>query len=176
MNSTPGDVGFASQPGFINWWIRLAQRRKYGKYSPCARWNHVFMVTDTSGGIIQAVSRGMVRGHVSDYAGQDIEVRRPPYGPTWVRNGSQMGGLTAAEAMEELWADHDHYGFLTIASVALALLTGTKLRFGIDGTEICSGAVAYALTRANIDVGQDCEFNTPADLFSYAIAQNWTRP
>lgn len=168
MNSLPGDVGFASQPGFINWWIRFAQRRKYGKYSPAARWNHVFMVTGNNGELIQADARGMVRGNLKDYAHQTIELRGPHYGPG--------EAAIAAYAMEELLAAHDHYGFLTIASVALSMLTETKLRFGIDGTEICSGAVSYALTRANIDVGQDAEFNTPADLFSYAIAQNWARP
>lgn len=171
MTAAPGDVGFASQPGFINGCIRFAQRRKYGKYSPCARWNHVFMITGDNGELIQATGSGMVRGHLSDYAHQDIELRRPPYA-----SGIFPVGYIAAAAMEELLAAHDHYGFLTIASVALNLLTGTKLRFGLTGTEICSGAVAYGLTRENEDVGQDELFDTPADLFSYAIAQNWTRP
>lgn len=163
--SVPGDVGFACQPGFINWWIKFAQRRKYGKNSPAAKWNHTFMVTSYQGDLVQAVSSGMEKGHLADYAGQDIELRRPPYAAGEAAN--------AVAATEELWADHSRYGMLTIASVALSLLTGTKLRFGLDGTEICSGAVSYALTRANVDVGQDAEFNTPADVYSYALAQKW---
>ena len=165
--SAPGDVGFASQPGFINWWIRFAQRRKYGK-GPAAKYNHVFMVTGYNGELIQAVSRGMVRGHLSDYTGQDVEMRRPPYA-----SGTFPVGVIAASAMEELLRNHDHYGFLTIACIAVSLLTGTRLRFGLAGTEICSGAVAYALTRANVDCGDDESFDTPADLMHIAMARNW---
>jgi hypothetical protein len=129
----------------------------------------VALITSYKGDLIQAISRGMVRGHLSDYAGQDIEIRRPPYVPSTVVSGGDI----ATSAMEELLADHDRYGFMTIASVALTLLTGTKLRFGLDGTEICSGAVAYALTRANVDMGQDAEFSTPADCYAVALAQKW---
>jgi hypothetical protein len=164
--STPGDIGFVSQPGFINWWIRFAQRRKYGRYSVAARWNHVFIVTDIYGGIIEADPGGVTRANLRKYRNQDFELRRPPYGP---------GGaaIVVAAATEHLGRK---YGFLTIASVALSLLTGTKLRFGISGQEICSGEAADDMTRANIDCGPDESFDTPADLFNEAITQNWIRP
>lgn len=157
MTPTAGDIGFASQPGFINWAIRFAQRRKYGKNSPAARWNHVFMVTDDVGGIIQANAAGVQRGRLSQYATTDYEVKRPPY------ESPRCAQIAVAAMTEQLG---DHYGFLTIASVALSLLTGTKLRFGISGQEICSGACADALTRADIDCGPDDAFDTPADLYS----------
>jgi hypothetical protein len=111
----------------------------------------------------------MVRGHLSDYAGQDIEIRRPPYTPSTIVSGGDI----ATSAMEELLADHDEYGWVEIACVALALLTGTKVRFGVKDTLICSGAVSYALTRANIDVGDDSDWNTPSDLYSYALSAGW---
>lgn len=165
VNVLPGDVGFADQRGFVNWWIRFAQRRKYGT-GPAARWNHTFMVTGIGGELVQAESSGMARGHLSDYNGQEFVVLRPFY--------ADRADIAAA-AIEELLTEHDRYGFLTIASVAISLLTGTRLRFGLSGTEICSGAVAYALTRANVDMGPDCEFDTPADVYATALTQRWVR-
>src|SRR5688500_20378531 len=39
------------------------------------------------------------------------------------------------------------YGFLTILSLALTLLTGAKINFGQDGSSICSGLVARSEER-----------------------------
>jgi hypothetical protein len=161
--STPGDIGLTSQPGFVEWWIRFAQRRKYGN-SPVAKYNHAFMVVGTDGELIQATGSGMARGNLRDYAGQDVTLVRPPY---------PNGPSAAVATMEELLAAHDNYGWLTIASVALTLMTGTKLRFGLSGTEICSGAVAYALTRSDIDCGDDESFDTPADLAEIVATHGW---
>ena len=160
----PGDVGWADQNGFIPDWIRFAQKRKYHG-SPAALYNHCFLVVGAHGELIQANGNGMGRGNVSDYVGQDVAYRRPPY------IGIQQAA--AVSAMEELLYDHDQYGWVAIACGALALLTGTKVRFGVKDTLICSGAVSYALTRADIDVGDDSDWNSPADVMQYAIAGNW---
>lgn len=136
--------------------IQFAQRVKYGKNSPAAQFNHVFFVSDDVGGIIQANQSGVERGHLSQYTGQTYELKRPPYGP----GGAQEAVAAMTEQLGEC------YGFLTIACVALALLTGTKLRFGISGQEICSGSCADALTRGGVDCGPDCSFDTPADLYA----------
>lgn len=160
--STPGDVGWVEQQDVTSWWIRFAQRRKYGKDAPEAQWNHVFLVSGSQGEIIEADPSGVSNGNLSEYSGATVALRRPPYVKT---------APTAVMAMRALIGRR--YGFLTIASVAISMLTGTKLRFGLSGTEICSGAVSYALTRANLDMGLDCEFNTPADVMHIAIAQNW---
>lgn len=156
MMPQAGDIGFVSQHDFTAWWIRFAQRRKYGKASPAARYNHVFMVIDDAGSIIQADPTGVELGHLSQYHGVDFVIKRPAYGPGEAAN--------AVAAMREQLGTH--YGWLTIASVGLMLLTGTRLRFGLAGTEICSGAAAYAMTRANMDCGQDETYDTPADLYS----------
>jgi hypothetical protein len=161
--SAPGDIGFVCQHDWTAFWIQVAQRVKYGKGSPAARWNHVFIVTDDVGGIIQANQSGVERGHLRQYIHDEYELRRPPYAPG--------GGQIVAEA-----ATHHlgrKYGWLTIASVTLSLLTGTKLRFGIAGDEICSGEAADDVTRANIDVGPDESFSTPADLYAVALAEKW---
>lgn len=164
--STPGDVYWANQPGFVPWWIKLAQKRKYGANAPEALFNHVFMVVGTQGEIIEANAPGMERGNLSDYGPDDkLACRRPAY--------TGFGARIAVAAMEELLARKDHYNYLAILSVAIAMLTGTRIRLGISGEEICSGAVAYALTRANIDCGDDESWATPADLMHEAIVQGW---
>jgi len=150
-----GDIGFVSQHDFTAWWIRFAERRKYGK-STAAHYNHVFMVTDDLGTIIQADPSGVEYGHISAYRGQDFVLKTPPYGPG--------DAEIAVQAMKSFVGEK--YGWLTIASVGLSLLTGTRLRFGLAGTEICSGAAADAMTRANVDCGPDATFDTPADLYA----------
>jgi|SRR5579859_6678252 len=168
MSAQPGDVLFVSQRDWTAFFIKLAQRFKYHG-SPAARFNHVALITDDFGGLVQANQSGVERGNLSGYKGQDIEIRRPPYGP--VGNLSNGESANAVLAMHELLGDS--YGWIAIACVALTLLTGTRLRFGVQNTLICSGAVSFALTRANVDVGDDSDWNSPADLMAIAIAGNW---
>ena len=157
----PGDVGFLSKRGdFIASLIRFAQRRKYGNV-PAAHYNHVFMVVDVDGTIVEAMPSGVRVSNVSEYAGEDYVIKTPPYAP-----GEAANAVAAMRA-----SVGEGYGVLTFVCVALSLMTGTKLRFGIAGTEICSGACADALTRANIDCGPDATYDTPADL--YALVK-WT--
>ncbi len=150
-----GDIGFVEQRDFTSWWIRFAQRRKYGNV-PAAKYNHAFMCADEQGVIIEANPSGVAVDHISKYAGVDVVFKRPPY--------AVGAAAIAVRAMRSYVGER--YGFLTIACVALSMLTGSRLRFGIAGTEICSGACADALTRANIDCGPDPTYDTPADLYS----------
>jgi hypothetical protein len=161
MNARAGDIGFVDEHDWTAFFISFAQKRKYGKNNPAARWTHVFFVSDDFGSIIQANPTGVERGRLSEYRGMTYELKRPPYEPG--RAADAVAAMT-----EQLGRE---YGFLTIASVALALMTGTKLRFGISGSEICSGSCADALTRANVDCGPDESFDTPSDL--YALV-GWT--
>ena len=163
--STPGDVGWIVQHDFASWWIRWAQQRKYGKHAPEARYNHCFLVVGTAGEIIEADPSGIALGNLSEYAGTEMVLRTPPYAPG--------DAAVAVAAAHELLDAGDRYGFLVMGSLAVAMLTGTKLRIGIKGTQVCSGAVSYEVTRANIDVGQDEEYNTPADVMHVAGAQAW---
>lgn len=162
----PGDVGFSSNHDFTGSCIRWAQARKYGRGSQEARFNHTFMIINVRGDLIEAQSSGVVQRNMSEYpaASADFEVYRPPY----VLGGGQI----AADAMTE--ALGEQYGFMIIASEAIVFLTATRMRFGRHGTAICSGKVSYALTRANIDVGDDMTYNSPADVTHYRIGQHWT--
>ena len=59
------------------------------------------------------------------------------------------------------------YGFVTLASLALTMLTGSKLTFFVDGRYICSGFVARAMERTGTLFDRDPVHITPADLAKY---------
>ncbi len=61
----------------------------------------------------------------------------------------------------------DKYGWLTIANIALRLLTGGKLAFEMDGQFICSGLVARAMERTRAIFHHNTEGIMPADLAKY---------
>ena len=62
---------------------------------------------------------------------------------------------------------HGKYGKLTFVSIALTLLTGSKLVFFIDGQFVCSGLVASALERADSIFNRSAAQIAPADLAKY---------
>ena len=62
--------------------------------------------------------------------------------------------------------DHQ-YGYLTIVSLTLSLATGSRLSFGVDGQEICSGLVARALERAGEIFPEEPWHATPAGLAKF---------
>jgi len=160
----PGDVGLAHGSGLVDGAIRFAETLRYGRGSAEARWNHAFMIVSSSGNLIQAEGHGVVRGTMaSDYGHGDFVVLRPPY-PSW-------GAERAVAAMEALL--HDEYGYLEIVSEALSFLLQTKLRFAIEGQQICSGAVSFALDQGGIFMGYDEQWNAPADIMHYALDNEW---
>ncbi|MGH7722300.1 MAG: hypothetical protein ACRENL_05620, partial [Candidatus Dormibacteria bacterium] len=63
------------------------------------------------------------------------------------------------------------YGDAVIVSDALYLLFGGAFRFGFSGKHTCSGSVAHALELDGYDLGDDEEWNSPADDF--AVASKW---
>lgn len=166
MSCQAGDVGLAHGSGLVDWAIRFAEARKYGRSSAEAQFNHAFMIVDSSGLLIEAKGRGVVSNMMAKaYPGDsDHVVIRPPYQP-----GCADKAVAAMKAMLG-----DKYGFVEIASEALAFFTGTKFRFGIEGQHICSGAVSDACQQGGIDMGDDDEWNSPADVMKIALDQKWS--
>lgn len=158
-----GDVGLSTGTGFIDWCIRFGESRRYGRGSREASVNHAFMVVDGSGGIIEAQGRGMVPATMTEYRTTAHLLIRPPY--------QDDGCVRAVAAMRDMCGSS--YGYLEIACLGLAFLTQTKLRFGVAGEHICSGAVARALDRGGLDMGDDEEWDSPADVLRVALVGRW---
>jgi len=162
----PGDVGLSRGSGLVDRAIRFAETLRYGRHSAEARWNHAFMIIDSSGDLIQAEAHGMVWGTMqSDYAHGDYVILRPPYPPG--------GADRAVNAMKAMRDQKQKYDYLEIASEALSFLFQTKLRFAIEGQQICSGAVSFALDQGGIFMGYDEQWNSPADVMHYALDNEW---
>jgi hypothetical protein len=66
------------------------------------------------------------------------------------------------------------YSRLQTVSMALSMLTGSKLTFFIDGQFVCSGLVARALERTGSIFDRDSSHIAPADLAKYFLSDGQT--
>ena len=150
----PGDIVLTHNPYWTSRIIRFGQRLRYDKAH--AFYNHVAVAYDSRGTIVEALGNGVVKRPISVY--EDT-----PYYVIRVRAGSgdrrQVVNFLDA-VLKARW----RYGYLTIASVALTLLTGYSLVFARAGTAICSGLAAEALTRCGEVFEKPPAFMVPADL------------
>lgn len=106
----------------------------------------------------------MTRGNMHEYSPGTFIILRPAFPPG--------GADKAVAAMVGMLGEK--YGYIEIVSEALAFLTQTKLRFGVSGQQICSGAVSFALDQGGIPMGTDDEWNSPADVMHIAEQQGWS--
>jgi hypothetical protein len=124
-----------------------------------AYWNHAALVTGPSGTLVEATAKGVRHSDLVSYTGSDYYLVRITASD---EDRSEVVGFGewAAEV-------HASYGWLTIASIVLTILTGCKLTFFIDGEFICSGLVARAQERTRALFSSDPVHITPAQLAQY---------
>lgn len=138
--------------------IRFGQSLRYrGPSRQFAYWSHAAFVADGDGNLIEALAGGVVRSHISKYRDADYQV--VSLDP--VSHEDRSEALAFAQYCA---TSHDHYDWLTITSIALSFLTGSKLSFGVDGEQICSGLVARSLERTGQIFDEDPSHVPPAGL------------
>ena len=132
-------------------WIRFRgdDRRYIG-------WSHAALIVDAEGSLVEAVGTGVRRSHLSHY--QDTE-----YAVVGIDALVERPDRAEVVAFAE-WCVGERYGYLTIVSIAIAMLTGSKLIFGIDGQNVCSGLVARSLERTRAIFQRASSHIAPADL------------
>ncbi len=150
----PGDFLLTHAYAWTSHLIRFGERLRYrGSNRTYAYWSHAVAVASTNGDIVEALGSGVTAGNISKYTGSDY---------VYVRIDA-----TEADRVEMAAFAHEQigwqYGFLTIVSIVLSLLTTGRLRFGLSGTEICSGLVARLLERGTY-IWVDPSSIMPADL------------
>lgn len=154
----PGDFLLVDQPNdSIARLVRFGQRLRYhGSDAIYAKWNHVALFV-TEHTLIEANGRTVAFTSLENYQHLDTHI---------VHIGATAPDRAQAVkfAMSCL---HDKYGWLTIASIAFSLVTGSRISVGLDGEEICSGLVARALERTDAIFPRDASHMTPADLAMY---------
>lgn len=146
--------------GPVPWVSRLVQfgqgLRFRGPDRPFAHWNHAVWVSD--GRLIEALAHGVKASPYEKYRDVEFHLVHSNLNAVERQDADAFVGYELKE--------HVRYGFLTIASIALSLLTGLKFTFGIPNTAICSGLVAAAL--AAPQWREDPSHVMPADLAKYA--------
>lgn len=158
QNPKPGDFVLTRGHEWTSVMIRVGERLRYrGENRRFAYWNHSALFTDEKGGIIEALGSGVRAGNISKYTPIDYKVVRLDSVPDEYRQHE-------VAFAEHCVAKHAEYGYLTILSIALSLLFGGRLGFGIDGQEICSGLVSRALERTGEIFEEDPWHMMPADL------------
>ncbi len=156
----PGDFILTHGQSFFSRLIRFGQRLRFeGPDRPFAWWNHAAIIVSPTGDLIEALGPGVQRTHISKY--QPIEYHL-----------ISVAGIVSGHDREEAvafaeWCLDLEYGWMTIVSIALSLLTGAKFSFGFDGQAICSGLVARALERSNAIFNRTPSHIMPADLAKY---------
>lgn len=156
----PGDFILTHTKGAYGFLIRLGQWFRYhGKNAKYARWNHTALIVSGTGDLVEALSAGVVKTNIDHYKPTERYIVHVSEKVADDRDRQQ------AVDFAEYWCQHNEgYGWTKIVSIALALLTGCKFSFGIDGQFICSGLVASALERTSAIFDSDPANMSPADL------------
>jgi permuted papain-like amidase YaeF/Yiix C92 family enzyme len=153
----PGDFVLTHSDHWTNRLISFGQMLRFrGVDRKFAYWNHTALIVGTNGDIIEALGSnpGVVLQNLSKYARGEYTVVRIKASP---EDRDETVGFARSCLGEP-------YGMLTIVSIALSLLTGTRFSFGFPGQMICSGLVARALERTRAIFKAEPSHMMPADL------------
>jgi uncharacterized protein YycO len=156
----PGDFILTHTKGVYGILIRFGQSLRYhGDNAKYARWNHAALIVSEGGDLVEALSAGVVKTNIEHYKPTERYIVHVAEKVADKRDRQQAVDFAG------YWCQHNEgYGWTKIVSIGLALLTGCKFSFGIDGQFICSGLVASALERTSTIFDQDPANMSPADL------------
>jgi uncharacterized protein YycO len=151
----PGDFILTHSKAIPGKVIRAGEFIRYhGDMRDFSHWNHAALIISEDGKLIEAVGRGVSYGHISEY--QDVEYYLIN---TNLNKQSQDQTVNAAISFLD-----DKYGWVTIASLTIELLTGIKIQFSSSNSIICSALVAIALWAGGYVFDRNPLQMMPADL------------
>jgi hypothetical protein len=157
-NPRPGDFILTHGKAWTSRLIQLGQKlRIHGDDSKYTYWNHAAIFVNANGDIIEALGAGVRERNIRVYQPIEYHVVRIAAGT----EDREEAVRFARSCVDE------EYGWVTIASIAMSLLTGTKFSFGFDGQQICSGLVARAMERTWAIFSRMPANIMPADLAKY---------
>lgn len=154
----PGDFILTHGSGIYSELIRFGQCFRFtGPDVKYAYWSHAALITSASGDIVEALSNGVFRRNLIVYNEKEYVLVRIE-----VSDDDRRQAVAYAES-----AIGTRYGWATIVSIALSLISGLRFSFGFDESKICSGLVAGALERTNAIFPRPATHIMPADLAKY---------
>lgn len=159
INPFPGDFILTHGTSWTSRMIRIGEKLRYwGPDKKFTRWNHAAIFINRKGDIIEALGGGVQQRNISVY-------KQTEYHVVHLENVLDINRVHEVEFAQACL--NEHYGWVTIVSIALSLLTASKLGFGVDGQEICSALVARCLERTGEIFPTDPWHIMPADLAKY---------
>jgi uncharacterized protein YycO len=140
--------------------IRIGQALRFvGGDRKYTYWNHAAIIVDEQGTLIEALGNGVCKTNISKYKPVEYHL---------VRLGTTADDFDRVESVRfAQWSLGEKYGWLTIVSIAIGLLTGGRFTIGYEGQVICSGLVARAMERTSAIFNRNAEDMMPADLAKY---------
>lgn len=152
-----GDVVLTRGNSMMSKLIRFGQRYSLWGVDPVyAKWNHAGIITSPEGDMDEALLSGIVPTHISDYRSREYYIVH--------LNLSDLDKAQIEEFCSSARGVRTRYGVVTILSIIVTLLTGSKLVFSRAGTAICSGYVSEALCRAGFIFPKAPSHMMPGDL------------
>lgn len=152
----PGDFIVTHDDGPIDRLIQLATR---------SHWNHSALIVSPDGDLVELVGQGIRRSHISKYDKKNLYLVRLDS----LSDEDRRQIVHYADVMVER---HQRYGYLTIATIVVKILTRSRLVIKLDGTLICSEFVGKALAHGGQVWEQDTSLITPADLYNRYVLPN----
>jgi cell wall-associated NlpC family hydrolase len=163
----PGDFLLVASSSFRGRLIRWGQERRIrGEDRRYVKWTHAALIVDRDGGLIEAVGRGVREYSLAQYENDEYLVVRIVAEPA---DRAQMVDFARSALRKP-------YSRLAMVSIALSLLTGSRIAFFVDGQFFCSGLVARALERTGRVFDRDPAHIAPADLAKYYRAGEPSAP
>lgn len=154
----PGDFLLVASRTFRGRLIRWGQERRIrGADRKYVKWTHAALIVDSDGTLIEAVGAGVRQHSIEQYEQDEYLVVRIVADPD---DRAEMVDFAR-------WALNKPYNRLATVSIALSLLTGSRIAFFVDGQFVCSGLVARALERTGRIFDRDPAHIAPADLAKY---------
>ena len=162
-----GDVLLVEGTGFVDGLISVGARVRYHGWlslfrprpADQTRFTHAAVICD--GFLIEALAKGLKRSPIGKYNGRAAVARLDV-----VRPGVTQAERSAAEAFA--WSSlqaRDKYGWLSIFSIILEIVTPLKLDISWDGALICSAFAAQVWEHAGVDLPTHSSLTImPADL------------
>lgn len=183
----PGDLLLCRSTGPVGWLIRFGERVRYYGWWRSLGWlarailrlnppdepdepawgNHI-AIHIGDGLVVEALAQGVVVTPLAHYqAGRYRVVRLAACRPAV----TDVERAAAVAFAREMAARHAKYGWLSIASIILQLVTPVRLDVSFDGAVICSALGAQAWEHAGVILPTLSSLTTmPADFW------RWTDP
>jgi hypothetical protein len=180
-----GDVGLSRSVGAVGAIIRFGARVRYAGWWAALAWlakkivgiappdlpedpwyvNHAWVCVG-GGQLIEALAHGLTLTPVAAYTSDEVVVIPLLALRSDVSDADRAHVVAFARTQ---LARHDAYGWLSIASIVVEILTPSKLDVSWDGALICSAFAGQCLEHAGLTLPTRSSLTTmPADLAAMA--------